>query len=354
VPMSDDPIRLSWDEVNSSRTDPAVHREEMLQRAREHSQAQAPPPSQPTGATAPDNGIWYNAVVYTAFFGLAGGIAAWLASEAVNLLFEPLLLGPARAFRGAVFLVFLVSSMATPLALMLSIADHAVSRNARAVLINGSLGVVFGSISGAVVAFLIVPLFSALEGVGSSGSAGQLMAQMILWAVVGMFLAIAPGLTLRNRNRLIIGLFGGLLGGAIGGLIQAVLPFSSFSRLVAITAIGLTAGGAIGWIETVTKTGWLRVTQGLIAGKQFIIYRNPTLIGSSPQCEIYLFKDARVGPQHAALHTVPGGFELEAYQAPSGTFVNGQSIARHRLKNNDQIRIGSTTLLFQEKVSKAR
>ena len=80
---------------------------------------------------------------------------------------------------------------------------------------------------------------------------------------------------------------------------------------MALVAIGVVAGGCTGLIENAAKTGWLKVTAGLIAGKQFILYRNPTFIGSGPECQIYLFRDPKVGRRHAAVHLVPGGIELE-------------------------------------------
>ena len=109
------------------------------------------------------------------------------------------------------------------------------------------------------------------------------------------------------------------------------------------------AGVGTGLIENVAKSGWLRVVGGLIAGKQFIIYKNPTYLGSSPQCEIYLFKDPQVGPRHAAIHTVAGGYELEDLQSGTGTLVNSRPVSRVRLRNNDQVQVGATILLFQEK-----
>jgi pSer/pThr/pTyr-binding forkhead associated (FHA) protein len=87
----------------------------------------------------------------------------------------------------------------------------------------------------------------------------------------------------------------------------------------------------------------------LIAGKQFILYKDATYIGSSPQCEIYLFKDPTISPRHAALHRRGNGFDLEDLGSASKTFVNGAPVARTRLKRGDQIQIGSTVLLFQER-----
>src|SRR5207249_2029934 len=74
-----------------------------------------------------------------------------------------------------------------------------------------------------------------------------------------------------------------------------------------------------------------------------------TYIGSSPDCEIYLFKDRQVGPRHAALHLVPGGFELEDLPLGQSTLVNGKPVTRVRLRHGDRISIGCTSFLFQEK-----
>lgn len=238
------------------------------------------------------------------------------------------------------------------LSMCLSIADHAMARNTRSALINGSTGVALGALGGLIVGLFINHLYRAMLG-DTPELARQILARGVGWAILGLFLAIAPGVVLVNWKRLLIGLAGGFLGGLVGGVlfdpIVSVIANDTFSRLVAIVAIGLVAGAGTGLIELATKTGWLRVTGGLIVGKQFVIYKNPTLIGSSPQCEIYLFKDPQVGPQHAAIHQGPGGFDIEDLRSPTGTFVNGQRVSRQRLRSHDQIQIGRTTLQFQER-----
>jgi pSer/pThr/pTyr-binding forkhead associated (FHA) protein len=114
-------------------------------------------------------------------------------------------------------------------------------------------------------------------------------------------------------------------------------------------AIGVVAGAAIGLIENAAKAGWLKVTSGIIAGKQFILYRNPTYIGSAPDCQIYLFKDPRVGKRHAAIHLAPSGIEIEDLPLGDATFVNGKPVTRAALKHGDQVKIGATQFLFQER-----
>ena len=79
------------------------------------------------------------------------------------------------------------------------------------------------------------------------------------------------------------------------------------------------------------------------------MYRNPTFVGSGPDCQIYLFKDPKVGRRHAAIHIVPGGFELENLPLGEQTLVNGSPVTRARLRNGDKIQIGATALVLQEK-----
>jgi pSer/pThr/pTyr-binding forkhead associated (FHA) protein len=150
-----------------------------------------------------------------------------------------------------------------------------------------------------------------------------------------------------------VGLAGGLIGGIVGGLLFAPVAKLTgneiVSRAIATAAIGLGAGLATGFIENVAKTGWLQVTAGFIAGKKFILYRASTSIGSDPGCHVYLFNDPHIGRRHAAVHLVPGGFDLEDLPLGSRTLVNGRPVKRVRLRNGDRIQIGGTTFTFQEK-----
>ncbi|HWL09975.1 MAG TPA: FHA domain-containing protein [Planctomicrobium sp.] len=250
--------------------------------------------------------------------------------------------------------MFLLTVAGISIAFFLSIADGVMGRNLRDVMINGAIGLCLGLVGGILVALTVDSIYHGLSG-GSSdiGMGQQIFARAVAWAFLGIFLAVAPGIAMRSSKKLIIGLCGGGIGGLVGGVLfdPVVLLTGSdwMSRLVGLTSIGAVAGLATGLIENVAKTGWLKVTEGLIAGKQFILYKNPTRIGSSPQCEIYLFKDPRIAPHHAAIHRTPHGFEIQDLQSSGGTLVNGSPVHRTRLRHLDQVHIGGTTFLFQEK-----
>ena len=241
------------------------------------------------------------------------------------------------------------------IAAALAITEDAIGKNWHAVITKGTMGLVLGMVGGAIVGLFINKLYNAMGGGGSENHTQQVVARAVGWAILGLFLAVAPGIMLRNPKRLLIGLAGGFAGGLLGGLLFDLVANTTgsgvASRFVAICGIGVLIGLGTGLLENVAKTGWLKVVGGLIAGKQFILYRDPTVIGSSPKCEIYLFKDTQVAPQHAFIRTVGGGFEIEDGGAASGTRVNGSPIRRRRLRRNDEIQIGSTVFSFQEKTA---
>jgi hypothetical protein len=248
------------------------------------------------------------------------------------------------------------------IATCLSIAEPMVDRNLAGSLINGIAGAALGLIGGVIVSFFVEELYNALlvNGADSSGvSYQQVLARSVTWGVLGLFLMVGPGIVMRNAKKLLIGMIGGLLGGLVGGALfdpvaAATGGNTHVSRLVALIAIGVVAGLGTGLIENVAKSGWLKVTAGLIAGKQFILYRNPTFIGSGPECQIYLFRDPKVGRRHAAVHIVPGGFDLQNLPLGAETKINGKLIERARLHNGDVIQIGNTSFRFQEKTKEGK
>ncbi len=244
------------------------------------------------------------------------------------------------------------------MAAAMAMAESVVGRNYAGAVIYGSAGAVAGLLGGIAVSLFVQKVGGAVMRLDWVQGAHRVMAaRAATWVILGLFLALGPALVLRSFKRLGIGLLGGAVGGLIGGLLyQPIASWSGSDRgaiLVALVAVGLLGGMATGLIENAAKTGWLKVTRGLIAGKQFILYRNPTYIGSAANSEIYLFKDRRIGRRHAAIRQIPGGYELENLPLGEATHVNERAIERVRLRTGDRIRIGGTEFVFQEKESAA-
>ena len=91
--------------------------------------------------------------------------------------------------------------------------------------------------------------------------------------------------------------------------------------------------------------------KGPLAGKQFVLFKESTVLGSSPKAEIYLFKDDAIEPTHAIIYNRGGRFEIGDQGTPDGTYVNGIPVKDRLLQAGDQIVLGKTVLEFAVKDS---
>lgn len=182
------------------------------------------------------------------------------------------------------------------------------------------------------------------------------------WACIGAATGVGMNLVRSTKPQLRNSIIGGALGGALGGLffdpIDRWISSSMFSdgdvaRLVGLVAVGLSIGIFVALIERLARDAWLRVRTGPLAGKSFILYKTPTILGSSPDSDIYLFKDAGIDPSHASIHRVGTTYEIEDTSSRQGTTVSGTAIRRRRLVSGDQIVVGSTILEFEERQKRA-
>jgi len=241
------------------------------------------------------------------------------------------------------------------IALGLAIAESVITKNFDMTIKNGTIGIVLGVVGGFVVSLFINKLYNLMLG-ADPGIAQQMLARSVGWGILGLFVAVAPGIVMKSINKLVLGLIGGLIGGLAGGLLfdpicQLGLPVQ-ISRLVGIVGFGVGTAVATCLLENAAKQGWLKVVSGMITGKQFILYRNPTFIGSSPKCEIYLFKDTQVAAMHAAIHQHGGEFLIENLDRVGVTLVNQTPVTQHHLRNGDHICIGATQFVFESKLLK--
>jgi hypothetical protein len=84
------------------------------------------------------------------------------------------------------------------------------------------------------------------------------------------------------------------------------------------------------------------------AGEVFKPAGERTLIGRSPECDIFL-DDVTVSRKHAALVEAPDGtFTIEDQGSLNGTFLNKHRIESARIENGDEIQVGKYRLTFLE------
>jgi hypothetical protein len=362
--MESDKISISLDEVNSERVDAEIHRQDIAVRMAAHQeQVEANTPL----SRRFDAGFFRKAVVYMAVFGLVASIVGWGLGEIVMHKSDSVIKSFVRnncygqdlesiksqlewLHRWWLFVVGMV------IGLGLAIAEPVVAHNGKSAIIRTVIGAVLGALGGYVCALFINDIYHYLGGGKDASSfVQQMFARGVGWSILGAFLAIAPGIAMRNLKKFLLGLAGGAIGGLLGGILFDPICQLTGSdvpaRCVNILGLGVGAAVATALLEEAAKQGWLKVATGVITGKQFILYRNPTVIGSSPKTEIYLFKDPTVAPKHAAINGIGGEFLLTALNGTT-VLINGRPVQQQRLRNGDQIRVGNTIFLFGSRALK--
>jgi hypothetical protein len=311
-------------------------------------------------------------VIYASWFYLAiasatGAFVAWA-------LLEPFFDDGALArdeFQAAQLLLF--PTVAGFVGLFLGATEGLMCRNIRRALLCGSvgLGIGFGLGLVAVIPSGIVFSITIAMAVAVSGELrpGQvptgfsfliiMMGRAAAWAMASIPAGLGQGIALRERKVIYNGLVGGVLGGLLGGFLFDPIDRifttadgeAAASRAIGFIVIGLLVGLFVGLVEGWTKTAWLLMRAGPLAGKQFVLHRDATVLGSSPKAEIYLFKDDAIEPRHAVIHNHGGRFEIEDCNTPDGTYVNGIPVKRQMLQSGDKIVLGKTVLEFALKES---
>lgn len=342
-------IRVTFDDLNSSNVEQVLSEQAAL--------AKAMPDAAPLSFV---QRVLYATWLYLFFAGIAGGLVAWAVLEPFVNDIE---LGDEQ-FSLVDFLIF--PSVLAGIGLFVGAAEGLVCRNPLRALLSGSIGAAIGLVGGLVISIPAGLLYGIASSIaiesGGTNSDGMptgvgLVVLMIgragAWALLSLAAGLGQGIALREKRMILNGLIGGVLGGLLGGLLFDPIYLllgspeeAAVSRAVGFAVIGALVGLFIGLVEQWTKSAWLFMKAGPLAGKQFVVYRNPTVIGSSPKADIYLFKDAAIEPRHALVHNRGGRFEIEDCDSKDGTYVNGVPVQRKQLRPGDQIVVGKTVLEF--------
>jgi hypothetical protein len=353
-----EPLRLSADDLFSPRVDAFLDEQAMLNRAMPEAQPQP----------------WILRVLYSSYFylSLASGLGAFVAW----MILEPFYNDLAIAQGGSGLEDFLLFCPVTGcVGLFLGAAEGIMCRNLQRAAICAAVGLGVGFGGGLVAVFVAKIIMGIMVIIAiqfwknpqphqvPTGVAFLIlmMGRGAAWAVAAIPAGIGQGIALREPKVVLNGLLGGVLGGLLGGMVFdplsiAIPPTNGeawLSRGVGFTIIGLMVGLFVGIVEQWTKSAWLLMRAGPLAGKQFVIFRNPTVLGSSPKAEVYLFKDEAIEPRHALIHDRGGRFEIEDLNTSDGTYVNGIPVKKPiLLKSGDQIVLGKTVLEFALKESR--
>jgi len=301
------------------------------------------------------------------------GIRVKVAAFPLELAQEPL--PDIAAVSGATLLsgFFAFAIVGASVAGLIAAADAIISRNFSRGLLCAICGIGIAAVGGLIglipagaaftITLLVVDRLSdglwtteSLEGLAMMW---LILGRSLTWGVFGITVGLGQGVALRSRQLVLNGLLGGVLGGLVGGALFDPLDklFSAAgfsgqamaSRGIGFIVIGLSTGLMIGLVELLSKDSWLLMRKGPLAGKEFIIHKSPIVLGSSPKCDIYLFKDADVDPNHAQIRKVGDRHEIIDLGSRTGTRINGQAIQRATLQNGDYVIVGHTVLEFTER-----
>jgi hypothetical protein len=306
---------------------------------------------------------WVVRIIYANWFYLAicsalGGLAGWALMEphiSDDLLVEQQI---------AAYILFPV--VTGFIGLFLGAAEGIMCRNLQRALASAGVGLAVGFLGGLILnepsdflyALMRILAESFLDPQAENFTGFALLILMMgrgaAWAIAAIPAGIGQGIALREKKVVLNGLIGGVLGGLVGGVlfdpIYKILVSAdgeaNYSRAVGFATIGLSVGLFVGLVEGWTKTAWLLMKKGPLAGKQFVLFKEATTLGSSPKAEIYLFKDDQIEPKHAVIYNRGGRFEIEDQGTPDGVYVNGIPVGTQILQSGDQIVIGKTVLEF--------
>src|SRR5262245_27011101 len=91
----------------------------------------------------------------------------------------------------------------------------------------------------------------------------------------------------------------------------------------------------------------LFVMQGRDKGKRYDLRGAELTLGRDGTNRIQV-NDSEVSRRHAQISHDESGYLLVDLGSSNGSFVNGERLTEHRLKNGDRVLLGRTLLLFTE------
>ncbi len=284
---------------------------------------------------------------YLGVAGLFGAIVAWAVCE-------PGFIDGSRAEHwGNVLMVPLILTL---MCVGFGIAESTVERSVQKALLRGVLALPLGLILGFIFYFMANIIYNVALGICYEAGAQSYrnpavwLARGIAWMVFGAAGGVVYGIVGQSSKKGYYGVLGGLIGAGIGGVIfdpiSMLTKGGGLSRAVGFALVGLATGVGMGLVESALKDRWLYVTAGPLAGKQFILYKSETRIGSRQESDIYLFKDPAILPQHAVIQINGARVQL---RATGPVHWAGQLVQNRVLQDGDLLQFGRYSFRYNER-----
>jgi hypothetical protein len=284
---------------------------------------------------------------YLGLSGLLGAVVGWGIAEPAFVD------GPGTHRWGNIWLVPIILTL---MCLSFGIAESTVERSAKKALLRGVLALPLGVFLGFMFYFVGNLIFNILIGITYDLGARTIhnpafwIARGLAWASFGAAGGLIYGIVGQSSKKGTYGVIGGMIGAGIGGMVFDPISFlthgGGMSRAVGFALVGMATGVGMGLVESALKDRWLYVTSGPLAGKQFILYKPRTTVGSKQECDIYLFKDSNILLEHATFELAGARVQV---RAAGPVYLGGSAIQSRVLQDNDLLQIGRYSFRYKEK-----
>jgi hypothetical protein len=304
-------------------------------------------PADPHTQVAEEKGsILLQAWFYLGTAGLVGALIAWG-------ICEPRFVDGTGGRWGNLLMIPTIVAL---LCVGFGVAESIVERSPKKALIRGGICLPFGIVLGFIFEFIANIIFTigisicVQLGAQTPRNPALWIARGIAWMVFGAAGGVVYGTVGLSGKKILYGVLGGVIGAGLGGLLFDPIALLTHggapSRAVGFALVGLATGVGVGLVESALKDRWLYVTAGPLAGKQFILYKPRTVMGSDQSCDIYLFKDTNILKEHAIVELAGSRIMLRAI---GQTYVSGQPVRQQVLMSGSVVQIGRYAFRYQER-----
>lgn len=286
---------------------------------------------------------------YLGLSGLLGALAGWAIAE-------PAFVDGGKRDMQHWGNFWIVPIILTLMSLGFGIAESAVERSAKKAMLRGVLALPLGVLLGFAFYFMGNVIYATLINIAVDLGAHSIknpalwIARGLAWASFGAAGGVVYGIIGQSSKKGTYGVIGGMIGAGLGGTIFDPISLATHggavSRAVGFALVGLATGVGMGLVESALKDRWLYVTAGPLSGKQFILYKPRTSVGSKQDCDIYLFKDSNILPEHATFELSGSRVQIHA---TGPVYLAGGAVRSRVLQDNDLLQIGRYSFRYKEK-----
>jgi hypothetical protein len=149
----------------------------------------------------------------------------------------------------------------------------------------------------------------------------------------------------------VVGIIGGLLGGLFGGFLleyaRTLFPDILYARLGGLLLLGLLIGFFYALVERQLSLGVLRVLNGRLKGKEYLINQPRMRIGAASGNHVELHGYRKIADTHAVLRSRQKDVVIAPAAPVHPVYVNDDPVEEHTLKYEDVIKIGTVKLFYR-------